>query len=111
MGTDDLYSFGLDSWDDTGYNSDYSKDLIYYDNPSSKPTPHEYELDQIYCGTPVLKTYLGCVMPDFKVALNQIAMSIHSLMDHDHPCVPDGKRHQPPEPTMKHTCVLTASCK
>src|SRR5260370_42648714 len=66
---------------------------------SSKPAPHE--LDQIYCGTPVLKTYLGHVMPNFKVALNQIAMSIHSLM-HDCPCVPDGKRHQPPDPTTKH---------
>src|SRR5260221_8313472 len=66
---------------------------------SSKPIPHE--LDQIYCGTPVLKTYLGHIMPNFKVALDQIAMNVHSLMGHDHPCVPDGKKHQPPEPTRK----------
>src|SRR6266436_10035188 len=66
---------------------------------SSEPAPHE--LDQIYCGTPVLKTYLGHIMPNFKVALDQITMNVHSLMGHDCPCVPDGKKHQPPEPTRK----------
>src|SRR5258708_32419078 len=68
---------------------------------SSEPTPHE--LDQIYCGTLVLKTYLGHVMPNFKVARDQIAMNVHSLslMGHDHLCVPDGKKHQPLEPMRK----------
>jgi hypothetical protein len=66
---------------------------------SSDKLPHE--LDQIISGSEVLHTYLEKVMPNFKVALGQIAMDVHTAMGHSIPQRASGQTDQPPEPVRK----------